>query len=430
MWSDRGWHSKTIALRCRWKADSALNVGKDFFDYVVIFMSTILFPRKGDRLRANSVFFQAMRVAASGKGVLTGMVPSRSSATAVAVASGTYRNVNVIGTYAGGSLTAIPAASSGMLRFDLIVFDVSDTTLKRVAGSEDIPPVISDFLETTTPQPPELASASQILLGVVRVSSSGIGAVAYGHYATDSIANMIIELPSPLPLSTAVQFGATSRVLARKTAGAGAGEECTLSEILDFIGSAARGDIFYRGASGWLKLVKGVAGYVLTQGADDPAWASDPIVAALTTRGQMIYRGATGPLALNKGVAGQGLVQGADDPVWTTRSFKVAYAFGDGFEVLEADQEYGVSLPVACKVVAVTIREITQTTGTVTCSLYRHALADARGNAIDTFTITNAKYFSEGSLSWAFTKDQWATIVISGITSAKKIVCMVEFEAT
>ena len=55
-------------------------------------MPTILFPRRGDRLRAHSVFFQALRVAASGIGVLSGMVPSRSSRSAIAVASGTYRN--------------------------------------------------------------------------------------------------------------------------------------------------------------------------------------------------------------------------------------------------------------------------------------------------------------------------------------------------
>jgi hypothetical protein len=169
---------------------------------------------------------------------------------------------------------------------------------------------------------------------------------------------------------------------------------------------------------------------VLTQGAEDPAWASDPIVAALTTRGDLLIRGASGPARLAKGEAGQALVQGADDPAWATRTFKVAYAFGNGSDVIEADQEYGISLPVACKVVAVTIREITQTSGTVTCSLYRHALADARGSAIDTFTMSSAKYFSEGSLNLAYSKDQWATIVVSGITSAKKIVCMVEFEAT
>ena len=162
-------------------------------------MATILFPRKGDRLRASSVFFQAIRVAASGIGVMSGMVPSRASASSIAVASGTYRNGNTPGTYAGGSLSSIPAASSGMLRFDLIVFDVSDTILKRVAGSEATPPVISDFLETTAPQPPELASASQILLGIVRVSSSGIEAITYGHYATDSIAKMVIELPFTKP---------------------------------------------------------------------------------------------------------------------------------------------------------------------------------------------------------------------------------------
>jgi hypothetical protein len=129
-------------------------------------------------------------------------------------------------------------------------------------------------------------------------------------------------------------------------------------------------------------------------------------------------------------VAGQVLVQGADDPAWATRTFKVAYAFGSGSEVLEEDQEYGISLPVACKVVAVTIREITRTTGTVTCSLYRHALTDAKGSPIDTFTMSSANYFSESGLNLAFSKDQWATIVISGIASSKKIVCMVEFEAT
>jgi hypothetical protein len=67
---------------------------------------------------------------------------------------------------------------------------------------------------------------------------------------------------------------ATSRILGRKTAGAGDPEECTLSEVLDFIGSAAQGDILYRGASGWARLGAGTAGNVLcTNGAGaNPAW--------------------------------------------------------------------------------------------------------------------------------------------------------------
>ena len=69
---------------------------------------------------------------------------------------------------------------------------------------------------------------------------------------------------------------ATSRILGRKTASAGDTEECTLSEVLDFIGSAAQGDILYRGASAWARLAAGTSGqYLQTQGAGaNPQWAS------------------------------------------------------------------------------------------------------------------------------------------------------------
>lgn len=61
---------------------------------------------------------------------------------------------------------------------------------------------------------------------------------------------------------------ATARILLRKTAGAGVVEEGTLSELLDFIGSAAHGDIIYRGASTWARLPAGTSGQFLqTQGA-------------------------------------------------------------------------------------------------------------------------------------------------------------------
>jgi hypothetical protein len=67
---------------------------------------------------------------------------------------------------------------------------------------------------------------------------------------------------------------ATSRVLGRKTAGAGDPEELTLSELLDFIGSATSGDILYRGASSWARLPKGSDGQLLTQSSGLPSWQS------------------------------------------------------------------------------------------------------------------------------------------------------------
>lgn len=48
-----------------------------------------------------------------------------------------------------------------------------------------------------------------------------------------------------------------------------------LSVILDFIGSAAEGDILYRGADGWERLPRGTDGQVLTLSDGVPAWA-DP----------------------------------------------------------------------------------------------------------------------------------------------------------
>ena len=76
-------------------------------------------------------------------------------------------------------------------------------------------------------------------------------------------------------VAAATSFVATAKVLGRKTAGAGAGEECSITEILDLLGTAERGDVLYRAASAWAFLAHGVAGQVLTTGGNgaDPSWA-------------------------------------------------------------------------------------------------------------------------------------------------------------
>jgi hypothetical protein len=83
---------------------------------------------------------------------------------------------------------------------------------------------------------------------------------------------------------------ATLRVIGRKGAGPGDAEECTLSDVLDFIGSAAQGDILYRGSSAWARLPAGTSGQFLkTLGASfDPAW--DNIVAS-SAANSMLHNG-------------------------------------------------------------------------------------------------------------------------------------------
>lgn len=102
------------------------------------------------------------------------------------------------------------------------------------------------------------------------VTGSGTGSFA-ATIANDAVTYAKIQ-----------NISATSRILGRKTASAGDTEECTLSEVLDFIGSAAQGDILYRGSSAWARLAAGVSGQFLkTQGAAaNPVW--DTAVGVLT----------------------------------------------------------------------------------------------------------------------------------------------------
>lgn len=73
-----------------------------------------------------------------------------------------------------------------------------------------------------------------------------------------------------------MKSSATSRIFGRKTSGAGVGEELTLSELLDFVGSAAHGDILYRGSTGWARLAAGTSGQFLQTlgGGSNPQWAT------------------------------------------------------------------------------------------------------------------------------------------------------------
>lgn len=69
---------------------------------------------------------------------------------------------------------------------------------------------------------------------------------------------------------------ATQRLLGRNTAGAGVTEEVTVSQLLDWMGAAARGQIPFRGSTLWSLLSPGTAGQALTTGGAgaDPVYES------------------------------------------------------------------------------------------------------------------------------------------------------------
>lgn len=111
-------------------------------------------------------------------------------------------------------------------------------------------------------------------------------------------------------------ISATQKVLGRNTAGAGVMEEVTASGVLDWIG-ATRGQLLFRGASGWSVLGPGTAGQVLQTGGAgaDPSWstssgspfASDIVVNSLTVGrggGNLVTNVALGSNALASGTTG------------------------------------------------------------------------------------------------------------------------------
>lgn len=75
--------------------------------------------------------------------------------------------------------------------------------------------------------------------------------------------------------SSDVLFSAGPRILARDS-GAGPGQERTISQVLDYLGTPAQGDLIYRGAATWDNLAAGAAGQFLqSQGAGaNPQWAA------------------------------------------------------------------------------------------------------------------------------------------------------------
>ena len=126
------------------------------------------------------------------------------------------------------------------------------------------------FLRTTKANLESQKTGSNLLVGEPYLITDE-GRIAVGT-ANNNYSDMAKK--SEADAKKTDNVSATSRVLGRKTSGSGAIEELTLSEVLEFIGSAAKGDILYRDTSAWARLGKGSDGQVLTLASDIPSWAT------------------------------------------------------------------------------------------------------------------------------------------------------------
>ena len=165
-----------------------------------------------------------------------------------------------------------------------------------------------------------------ITTGVVTPYRAG---VALGTMSVEAAANYVtkalFDAQSILAATTDNTPGAVTvaadRVVGRKAGGNI--DDLTLSEILDFIGSPAQGDILYRDSSAWARLPKGAAGQGLKMNstATAPEWGTMP--------GRMNVLAKTGAYTLTAGDSGK-LVTCSGT---FTLSAEAAATLGDGWWV-------------------------------------------------------------------------------------------------
>ena len=147
--------------------------------------------------------------------------------------------------------------------------------------------------QDTSGTPTELIKKYTVAVGWVTLFSINIttgvvtpyrAGVALGTMSVEAAANYVtkalFDAQSILAATTDNTPGAVTvaadRVVGRKTGGNI--DDLTLSEILDFIGSPAQGDILYRDSSVWARLAKGTAGQGLKMNstATAPEWGTMP----------------------------------------------------------------------------------------------------------------------------------------------------------
>lgn len=196
--------------------------------------------------------------------------------------------LSVVGN--GGSSTANSAAITGtagqVLRVNngatALAFGALDlSTAAAITGTLGVSNGGTGITSFGTGVATWLGTPSSANLAAAITDETGSGALVFAN--TPTLVTPVLGTPTSGTLTnctglptTGTTFTSTSRVLGRKTASGGAGEECTLSEVLDFVGSAAQGDILYRGASSWTRLGAGTSGqYLKTQGTGaNPVWAT------------------------------------------------------------------------------------------------------------------------------------------------------------
>jgi hypothetical protein len=272
----------------------------------------------------------------AGPGISTGGAPITSTGT---VSLANVSDGQLLADISGSA--GPPAGVTLSAYLDHVLSSSRGTLLTRtIAGWVSLNPGTSGYYLKTQGSGADLMWDAPPGAGTVLSVASGTGLTGGPITSTGTLALAAI---------------ANGDVLANTSGSSAAPIPTTVSLLLDSVFGSARGDVLYRGASGWTALVPGTSGQILTTGgsAADPSWQNAPtsggsigngqIISNITghtavasgntlsaifdailssSRGSVIYRTNSGWVALAPGTAGQVLTTqgGTADPTWTTNA--------------------------------------------------------------------------------------------------------------
>jgi hypothetical protein len=177
------------------------------------------------------------------------------SASSINLGAATGSNLHITGTTTITSLGTVAAGVERRVIFDGALTLTHNATSLVLPGNANITTAAGDSAVFISE-----GSGNWRCVSYNKADGTSVGAATI---ANDSVTYAKMQ-----------NVSATQRVIGRNTAGSGDPEEVTLTQLLDWIGSAAQGDLLYRDSSSWARLAAGTSGKILrTNGASaNPSW--------------------------------------------------------------------------------------------------------------------------------------------------------------
>ncbi len=149
-----------------------------------------------------------------------------------------------------------------------------------------------------------------------------------------------------------------------------------------------------------------------TVGASGTLDDADITAFASAVRGDVLYRGASGFTKLNKGTQYQFLQIGANDPSWVTLTRVIEVVLDDGGGVLSTGIKLDLEIPFACTITQVTM--LADQSGSMVVDIWNDTYANYPPTNADSITAAAVPTINATTKSQDSTLTGWTVAITAG----------------